>query len=190
MSLTPLFIFGGIAAVLYFWYVSIIGKRNKALEALSTIDVQLKQRFDLVPNVLKIAKKFMEHETALFSEITALREKVGQSYDKKDQAAVTDHLKHAEQLSSKLGSLMVQVENYPQLKSDATMVQAMQTYNEVEAQITAARRFYNSAVTALNNAVQIFPGSVIARMAGVSEMPFFHAEENVHQPVDANQYLG
>ncbi len=190
MSLTLLIILGAIALIGYFWYVSIIGKRNKALEALSTIDVQLKMRLDLVPNILKIAQKFMDHEKALLTEITALREKADKTYDRKDQKAVEDHLAAAEKLTSKMGQLMVQVENYPDLKSDATMVQAMQTYNEAEAQISAARRFYNSAVTALNNAVQIFPGNLIAGIAKVEPMPFFEAPANVHEPVNADDYLG
>ena len=188
--LTPLLIIGAVVAVLYFWYASIIGKRNKALEALSTIDVQLKMRLDLVPNILKIAKKFMEHEKALLTEITALREKASANYDRSQKEAVKEHLAAAEELDSKINQLMVQVENYPDLKSDATMVHAMQTYNEVEAQISAARRFYNSAVTALNNAVQIFPGNVLANMAGVQQMPFFEAPEGVTEPVDADNYLG
>ena len=190
MSLTSLLIVGGIALVPYIWYASIISKRNKALEALSTIDVQMKMRFDLVPNILKIARKFMDHEKALLTEITALREQADASYDHKDQAAVQEHLAAAEKLTSKMGQFMVQVENYPDLKSDQTMIQAMQTYNEAEAQISAARRFYNSAVTSLNNAVQIFPGNLIGNMAGVAPMPFFEAPDAVREPIDADKYLG
>ncbi|MFW0777558.1 MAG: LemA family protein [Rickettsiales bacterium] len=189
MSYTPLIIIGGLLAVGYFWYVSIISKRNKARESLSTIDVQLKQRLDLIPNILKIAKRFMEHEASLLTEVTELRAQVEKAYDKTSASAVREHLAAAEQLSAKMGSLMVAVEAYPDLKSDATMIQAMQTYNEVEAQITAARRFYNASVTSLNNAVQIFPGNIIANMAGVTEMPFFEAEEAVHKPIDADQFL-
>ena len=84
---------------------------------------------------------------------------------------------------------MVRVEAYPDLKSDQTMGQAMQTYNEVEAQIAAARRFYNSAVTALNNSVQIFPGNIIANMAGVSEMPFYETDDAARAPVNADDFL-
>jgi LemA protein len=189
MDYTSLAIIGVIIAIFYFWYVSIISKRNKALEALSSIDVQLKQRLDLIPNILKIAKKFMEHERTLFKEITALRTKAQSSYNKNDKQSVHDHLMAAEQVMNKMGQLMINVENYPQLKSDQTVMHAMQTYNEVESQISAARRFYNSAVNALNNAVQIFPGNIIAKIAGVSEMPFFEAEEAAKVPVDADQFL-
>lgn len=176
-------------AIGYFWYVSIISKRNGAQEALSGVDVQLKQRSNLIPNILKIAQKFMEHEKSLLEEITALRTKVDKDYNEADKQAVSEHLAAAEMLGSKMGQLMVAVEDYPDLKSDQTMVQAMQTYNEVEAQIAAARRFYNSSVTALNNAVQIFPGNIIAGMAGVSAMPFYEADEASKAPVNADDYL-
>ena len=175
--------------ILYVWYASIISKKNKAREALSTIDVQLKQRLDLIPNILKVAKRFMEHEQNLLTDITTLRAQAAAQYNRNDAQAVREHLTSLEQLSSKMGQLMVNVENYPVLKSDQTMVQAMQTYNEAEAQIAAARRFYNASVTALNNAIQIFPGNIIANMAGVSDMPFFEAEEAVHAPIDADQFL-
>lgn len=186
---TNIIIILSLLAVAYFWYISIISKRNKALEALSGIDVQLKKRSNLIPNILKIAKKFMDHEKALFVEVTKLREKLEENYDQKDANKVKEHFATAEELSSKMGGFMVQVENYPDLKSDQTMIQAQQTYNEVEAQIAAARRFYNSAVSALRNAIQIFPGNIIAKIAGVSSMPFYEADEESKKPVDASSIL-
>lgn len=179
----------GPLLLLYIWYASIIGKRNKSKEALSGIDVQLKKRSNLIPNILKIAKKFMEHEKSLLTEITELRAKTDEDYNQNDKEAVQQHFSIAKQLAGKMGQLMVAVEDYPDLKSDQTMLHAMQTYNEVEEQIAAARRFYNSAVTSLNNAVQIFPGNIIANMAGVSEMPFYEAEEAAKVPVNADAFL-
>ncbi len=180
----------GIVVILgYLWYVSLIKKRNSAREALSGIDVQLKKRANLVPNILKIAKRFMEHEQSLLTELTELRTQVTQSYDLNDQEAIKSHLAAAEKLNNRMGKLMVNVENYPELKSDATMLQAMQTYNEVEEHISAARRFYNSAVSELNTAVEIFPGSVIASMANVKAMPFYEAEEAAKASIDAADFL-
>jgi len=186
---TSLIIVLVVIAVLYFWYASIIAKRNDALSALSGIDVQLKKRANLIPNVLTIAKKFMEHEKSLLTEITELREQLVGQYDKKDADAIEQHFEVAESLSSKMGALSIKMENYPDLKSDQTMVQAMQTYNEVEAQISAARRFYNTSVSSLNTSIQIFPGSAIASFAGVKEMPFYEAPESAKAPVDAANYL-
>lgn len=189
MNIILLMIVVALLMILYFWYISIITKKNKAFEALSTIDVQLKQRLDLIPNILKIAKKFMEHEKSLLTEITALREKAQTSYSKSDGQAVQEHFSVTQQLSEKMGQMMLTVENYPDLKSNQTMAQAMQTYNEVEAQITAARRFYNSAVSALNNSIQIFPGNLIANMLHVNPLPFFEVEEKARESIDANQFL-
>ncbi len=176
-------------AAMYAWYVAIVSKRNKAQEALSGIDVQLKKRSNLVPNILQIAKKFMEHEKQLLTDITALRERADQQYDQADAEAVKKHLAASEQLGSKMGQLMVSVEDYPELKSNETMLQAMQTYNEVEAQIAAARRFYNASVTSLNNSIQIFPGNLIANLANASPLPFYTADEAAKAPVNANDYL-
>lgn len=175
-----------VVAVIYILYAGIIKKRNKVYEALSGIDVQLKQRSSLIPNVLAIAKKFMEHEMTVFTEVTKLRESLGQDYDKSNPSDVSIHLGMANALSDKLAQLKVTMENYPQIKSDATMVQAMQTYNEVEANLAAARRFYNSSVTELNNAVQIFPGSVIAPMIHISSMPFFETDQASRAEVGAD----
>jgi LemA protein len=178
-----------VTALLYFWYASIISKRNNTLEALSGIDVQLKKRSELIPNILRIAKTFMEHETELFNQITSLREQAEKSYDKTDAAQVQSHLAAATQLSDKVGNLMIRAEAYPTLKSDATMVQAQQTYNEVEEQLAAARRFYNSAVDSLRNTTQIFPGNVIAKIVGVGEMPFFATDEASKKDINADDYL-
>ena len=130
-----------LVVIFYLWYVSIIGKRNKGLESLSGIDVQLKKRSNLIPNILKIAQKFLQHEKSLITEITELREQTDKGYDKTDKNAVQQHLQVSELLSGKMGQLMVRVEDYPDLKSDQTMIQAMQTYNEVEAQIAAAMSY-------------------------------------------------
>lgn len=184
-----LVIVGLVLAAAYFWYVTIIGRRNKALESLSGVDVQLKQRSNLIPNILKIANKMMEHEKELMSEITQLREQAEKNYDPKDVSAVRDHLASSEKLAGKMGQFMLRMEQYPDIKSDQTMVQAQQTYNEVEAQIAAARRFYNASVTSLNNAVQIFPGNIIAGIASVAEMPFYEGDEASKAPVDAAAFL-
>jgi len=178
-----------LSGFLYTWYIRIIGRRNQALQALSGIDVQLKQRWDLVPNILKLAARFMEHEKSLMSDITALRENAAPSYNPKDAEAVKHHLAASEALGERMGQLMIKAENYPDMKSDQTMVQAMQTYNEVEAQIAAARRFYNASVTDLNNSVQIFPGNVLAKMAGIAEMPFYETDQVSRGSVNVDDFM-
>jgi len=118
-----------------------------------------------------------------------LRTQAAASYDPKDAVAVKQHLDSVKALETSMGQFMVQVEAYPALKSDEPMLQAQRSYNEVEAQIAAARRFYNSAVNALNTSIQIFPGNILASMAGVDIMPFYEAESEAKQSVNAKDYL-
>ncbi len=188
--MTPLLvIFGVIVVVGYGWYATLISRRNTAVEALSGIDVQLQKRNNLIPNILTIAQKYMDYEEALLGEVTRLREAVEKDYDPKDRAAVKEHLQAAGALGTALGQVMLRAEAYPDLKAAQPMVQAQQTYNEVEAQIAAARRFYNSAVNSLNTAAQVFPGPMIANLAGVKTLPSFEADPGAKGPVNAGDYL-
>lgn len=174
----------------YGWYVSLIIRRNRAREALSSVDVQLRKRFDLIPNVLKLAQRYMDHERGLLAEITALRNKVQEPYRRQDPDQVAAHLEASRTLEAGLGRLFALAENYPDLKADGTIIRAQQTYEEVEGHISAARRFYNSAVGDLNNAVEIFPGSVIAGWTNVRPMPFYEIEEPVaRQPVSVDDVM-
>lgn len=173
------------AMILYSCYVSVVKNANTAREALSGIDVQLRKRYDLIPNVLTIAKKFMEHENDLFEKIVMLRT---QAHNCK--SGTKEKFEAEAQLDAQMKSLMVNVENYPQLKSDETMLQAMRTYNEVEENISAARRFYNSALTQLRNSIQIFPGSLFASCAGdTSDFSYFETDPASKAPIDASKYL-
>lgn len=177
-----------VLALLYWLYYSLIQKKNKAKEAFSSIDVQLKKRYDLIPNVLFIANKFMEHERGLLEDITKLRAQAAKLPADLNNAAQKLDLDAS--IAGKMGQLMVAVENYPQLKSDQTMIQAMQTYNEQEEHIAAARRFYNSAVLELNNAVEIFPSSMVAAMLNIKQLPFFEVKnEQEREAIDASKYF-
>lgn len=179
-----------IASVwLYSVYTALIQKKNKVNEALSSIDVQLKKRYDLIPNVLFLANKFMEHERSLIEDITKLRTEAVKM--KSDFDNISQKMQIDKEIHNKMGQLMVSVENYPQLKSDNTMVQAMQTYSEVEEHIAASRRFYNSAVLDLKNAVEIWPSSAIASNLGIrAELPYFEVENPAErQAVNASDYF-
>ena len=188
MDLTVITGIAGVGAVwIYSVYVSLIKKRNKTMEAFSSIDVQLKKRYDLIPNILTIAQKYMDHERGLMEEVTKLRTQVmglPTNFENIDRKIALDG-----QIADKMGQLMVAVENYPQIKADQTMLTAMQTYNEVEEHISAARRFYNSAANELKNAVEIFPSSLIARMVNIKAVDFFKATEQERKPVSAADFL-
>jgi len=178
------------AVVLYSWYAIIVKRRNRVAEALAGIDVQLTQRHDLIPNLLAIARKFMEHERGLLDEIAALRTKATSFGNTTDPAATEGKFAAEGQLTAGLGRLFAVAENYPSLKSDGPMIEAQCGYQEVETNIAAARRFYNAAVGGLNNATQIFPGPLLANLAGVAKPPpFFEASVAAREAVDAGQLL-
>jgi len=175
--------------VLYSWYATIVKRRNRVAEALAGIDVQLTQRHDLIPNLLAIARKYMDHERGLLDDITALRSKAA-SFAGTDPAAAAGKFAAEQQLTAGLGRLFAVAENYPALKSDGPMIEAQRGYQEVETNIAAARRFYNAAVGSLNNAIQIFPGPLLASLAGVAKPPpFFEASAAAREAVDAGTLL-
>ena len=187
MTILTTFVLVVVLIALYGMYVSLIKKKNKVKEALGGIDVQLNKRYSLIPNILTIASKFMEHERNLMQNITELRSKA--SGIRSDVNTAAEKFDLDNQIVSKMGQLMVSVENYPQLKSDQTMVNAQRTYAEVEEHIAAARRFYNSAVNDINNSIEIFPSSLIAGMLGMKPYPFFEASEEVKKEINASEFF-
>lgn len=182
---TGLIIAGAFLVGFYLIYASLIKTKNNVKEAAAGIDVQLKKRYDLIPNMLKAAKKYMEHEKAVFIEVTELREAAmgAESYADKFKADV--------QLNSALRSFNIQAEAYPELKSDTAMITAQQAMGETEEHIAAARRFYNSAVKEYKNALEIFPSSMVAAIIGLKDSyPFFEAAETERREIDVNDILG
>lgn len=154
-------------------YNSLIGKKNQVEYAYSGVDVQLKKRHDLVPNLVATVKQYMEHERELLERITELRARATAS-NLSDQ----ERLQAESQLSGALRSLMIAVENYPQLKANENFMHLQASLNEIEEQIAAARRAYNAAVTDYNNAVEMFPTNIVAGMMGLRRRPVFEAEES------------
>ncbi|MER3402968.1 MAG: LemA family protein [Armatimonadota bacterium] len=167
---------GGALLLLVVLYVvlynSLIGKKNQVEYAYSGVDVQLKKRHDLVPNLVATVKQYMEHERGLLERITELRARVTAS-NLSDQ----ERLQAESQLSGALRSLMIAVENYPQLKANENFMHLQASLNEIEEQMAAARRAYNAAVTDYNNAVEMFPTNIVAEMMGLKRRPVFEAEE-------------
>lgn len=170
--------------IVYGVYVGIIRKKNAVEEAYSGIDVQLTKRHDLIPNVIATAKKFMAHENKLFEEITALRTSAMHVAHGKD---IKKAIQTENELSGKLNQLMVNVENYPTLKSDSTMVNVQEALENVEEHLAASRRFYNSAVRVLNDTVQVWPMSMIAAMVQIKAYPYFEADKDAEEVPDAEK---
>jgi len=181
----------GIIAVLalfYVLYMRLIVLRNKVQESASDIDVQLKKRYDLIPNMLQMAAKFMQHEKSLMTELTELRTKAMASTF---VASPKEKMELESLLNQKLNEFKISLENYPDLKSQETMMTAMQSMNEVEEHISAARRFYNSNVNRLKNAVEIFPSSLVASLVGITyaNNPFFEISATERQPINSKDYF-
>jgi LemA protein len=182
---------GLLVLILYTLYVRIIMRRNTALAALSSIEVQLRKRYDLMPNLLKLASKYMAHERGLIEEVTALRTSAKDASHAQSADGAKKLFEMDASLMQKMGSINVAMENYPELKADTTIREAMSGFQDVEDNISAARRFYNSAVTDLNNAIQIFPGNLVAPLARAKEMPFYvdPDSDTIKQTIKADDYL-
>src|SRR5882757_9782121 len=120
------------AAGLYLWYASIISRRNKVQEALSSVDVHLNQRHDLIPNIVSLAGRFMAHERALLTDVTRLREQARATPTTAAEAGKRFALEG--ELGQRVGQLLVSMEAYPALKADRPVMEAQQTWTEIEAQ--------------------------------------------------------
>ncbi|MGH7680056.1 MAG: LemA family protein [Gemmatimonadaceae bacterium] len=159
-------------------YNSLVRRRNMVDQAFSTIDVQLTQRYDLIPKLVETVKQYMTHERSLLEEIVRLRSRAVATHDPVEKVRADNDLTRA------MGQLNVTMENYPQLKASDTFVQLQRSLNEVEEQLAAARRSYNAAVTDYNNTVQTFPSSLVASTAGFGLRQTFVAEEAKRRDVD------
>ena len=177
-----------VCVVFYVLYVRLIKCRNKVNESMADIDVQLKKRYDLIPNMLQMAAKFMEHEKNLMTELTQLCTKAMQNTFAGDPKG---KMELENLLNQKLNEFKVSLENYPDLKSNQTMITAMQSMNEVEEHIAAARRFYNANVNELKNMVEIFPSNMVASALGISytKTPFFEVEDAARKTIDSKDYF-
>ena len=177
-----------VAVIFYYiGYISLIQKRNSVQEAFSGINIQLKKRYDLIPNILTIAKAFMDHERNLLEEITKLRARAIELSD--NIKNTKEKIKLDGEIASKMGQIIVAMENYPELKSNDAMLEAIRAYKDVEDNISASRRFYNAGVRELNNMTDIFPLSLIAKIHNVEREEYFNTDEDIDKGVDAAKYL-
>jgi LemA protein len=175
-AMTPLI---GLAAVvvvliLVLFVVSIYNRlvrnRNGVDRAAATVDVQLKQRCDLIPNLVSSARGYMDHERGVLEQLTALRERASAP-----GAPIEERVRLDGEMSQLLRGLLVRVEAYPELKASEPVQLLQRSLNEVEAQIAAARRTYNAAVTDYNIAIETVPASLLAGSLGFARRGLFEA---------------
>lgn len=168
LALIPVFIYNGL-----------IRKKNEVTNAFGGIDVQLKKRYDLIPNLVATVQQYAIHEKELLEKVTQLRaQAIGGNLTNDEKVAIDN------QISGSLRSIMVAVENYPDLKASENFLNLQRTLNEVESQISAARRAYNAAVTNFNNGIETFPGNLMASMMNLSRKQVFEIPETERQTVN------
>ena len=174
--MTGMYVVLGVIAVLAVAFIVIrnglVGKKNEVERVFSTIDVMLKKRYDLIPNLVAAVKQYMHHEKNLLTDVTALRASAMKGNMNTDEKVNLDNM-----ISKAIGGIMVAVENYPQLKANENFMHLQGSLNEIEEQISAARRAFNSAVTDYNNAVEMFPSNVVATMLNYTRKQVFETSE-------------
>src|SRR3954451_3494295 len=160
-------------------YNSLIRLQNRADEGYSDIDVQLKRRHDLIPNLVETVKGYASHERQVLENVTAARNTAVAASGPQAQAQAEN------QLSGALRQLFAVAENYPDLKASQNFLELQNEITDTEDKIQAARRFYNMTVRDLNIKVESFPSRVIANIRNVQKRPFFEIDEPADREVPA-----
>jgi len=163
-----------------FAYNSFIKLINKVKEAFATMDVYLKKRWDLIPNIVEAVKGYAKHEKETLEDVTKIRSYAYSNLSESDKIDVN------EQLSAGMSKLMVVAEKYPDLKANQNFLQLSNQLSQVENDIAFARKYYNATVRNLNNQVQMFPSNIIAGLFHFKEQKMFEAFETERQVVNIN----
>ena len=151
-------------------YNALIVKRNRVKTAWAQIDVQLKKRADLVPNLVEIVKGYAKHEKSVFENVANARSAILNAKTARESAAAEN------MMSAALKSLFAVAEAYPELKANENFKQLQLDLNDIESKIAYSRQFYNDSVYDYNNAVMQFPNNIFARIFGFKQEEFFRAE--------------
>ena len=183
--MTTLHIILIILAVVVLWvvltYNRLITLKNRAKEAWSDIDVQLKRRYNLIPNLVETVKGYATHERELFQKVTEARTKAMGATGTKEKGQAEN------MLTDTLKSLFAVAENYPQLRASENFVELQRELRDTEDKIQAARRFYNTNVRDLNIKIETVPVNLIAAPLGFKKIDFFEIEESAaREPVKVN----
>ena len=184
MGMITLYIVLGIVALIVLWlvftYNGFVTLVNRAKEAWSDIEVQMKRRYDLIPNLVETVKGYATHERETLESVTNARAAA------MGAETVEQHAKAENMLTDTLKSLFAVAESYPDLKANANFLELQRELSDTENKIQASRRFYNGTVMALNTKLEQFPGNVVGSMFGFGKREFFELEEGeqaAKQPV-------
>lgn len=172
----PAIIIGVVALIVIFWFIGmyngLVGLRNQVKNAWAQIDVQLKRRYDLIPNLVETVKGYMTHERQTLEAVTQARA-AAQSLS---NAGVAERAKAEGELSSVLTRLLAVAEAYPDLKANQNFLALQEELTSTENKISFSRQFYNDSVLNYNNKTQMFPSNIVANMTGFKSGEFFEVK--------------
>jgi LemA protein len=178
----PVLILVGILILIAVWtsslYNNLVRLRNRRQNAFADIDVQLRQRHDLVPQLVETVKGYASHERELLTKVTEARSAAINAKSINDKIAAEQHL------SATLQGLKVQLEAYPDLKANQNFLQLQEKLSDIENKLAEVRRFFNSATTEYNNAVESFPGNLVARNFGFQREVFFDLGQETRKQME------
>jgi LemA protein len=164
-----------VAITIVCWAIAthnkLIAMKNNTEEAFHNIDIYLKKRYDLIPNLVETVKGYAKHESETFTKVTEARSKVAAA------TTNTEKIEANAQLSQALKSFNVVMEKYPELKANANFLDLQNELKNIETTIANSRKYYNGNVKAFNTKIQIFPSSIIARMMKLEKQPYFEIED-------------
>lgn len=176
-----LIIVGVVVLWLVYVYNSLISLKNRAQEAWADIEVQLKRRYDLIPNLVNTVKGYATHESSAFENVTKAR-----SMAMSATGPTPEHAQAENMLTGALKSIFAISEAYPDLKANTNFLELQRELSDTENKIQAARRFYNANVRDLNTKIEVFPSNMIAGAFGFKNMEFFDLADNdaAQKPVE------
>lgn len=180
--MTGLWIFLGIVAVVLIWYVSannkLVALKNNRENAFADIDVQLKQRHDLIPQLIGAVKGYMDHEKEVLTRITEARSKA------MGAKSINDKVNAENELGAAMGAFNIQVEAYPDLKASQNFMQLQNEISDIENKLAAVRRFFNSATKELNTAIESIPTNFVANIKKMTVQPMFDLGSEQREKLD------
>ena len=171
---------GVVLLIVIIMYNGLINKKNQVENVFAGMDAQLKKRYDLIPNLISTVKTYMKHEKDTLLKITELRAKAISGKMSNDEKIELNNM-----MSSALGGIMVAVENYPELKALENFIMLQESLNDVEEQISAARRYYNTAITSYNNAIEMFPTNILAKIMSLERKQVFNIIQSERENINA-----
>lgn len=161
-------------------YNGLVKLNNYVKEAFATMDVYLKKRWDLVPNLVEVVKGYAEHEKTTIEEVTKIRSSI---YDNLSQ---NDKISTNENLTKVLSNLLAIAESYPDLKANQNFIDLSQQLIKIEDDIANSRKYYNAVIRELNNKIEMFPSNIIAKIFAFKEAKMFEVQADERKSVEVN----